>query len=224
MPVTFEEPVEEQDGRDTRRTHPAFAQISITRRNGGQFLYGSDFQHGHSITLRIAASEQLRSLSEDRYHQELKSIVEVSLSEAQWASFVSSLGLGAGVPCTLQSVQGKQIPQIPGVQDKAAQFKGEAKASARKAMDALDGVEDQIAGLKISEKQKKELIDGLNVSRMTLRSSLNFVLSQFGEYVEDTMTKARIEVNAYAQQMLISTGLAKLLGKDAKTIKMLEDK
>jgi hypothetical protein len=150
--------------------------------------------------------------------------VEVSLSEAQWASFVSSLGLGAGVPCTLQSVQGKQIPQIPGVQDKAAQFKGEAKASARKAMDALDGVEDQIAGLKISEKQKKELIDGLNVSRMTLRSSLNFVLSQFGEYVEDTMTKARIEVNAYAQQMLISTGLAKLLGKDAKTIKMLEDK
>jgi len=81
--------------------HPAYAQIGANRVSGGAYLYGSDFKHQHYITIQIHDSELHRQLSGDRAHSKRR-LIEIAMSEAQWATFVSSLNQGGGVQCTLE--------------------------------------------------------------------------------------------------------------------------
>lgn len=117
MPRPIEEPVVTTEkwgsGEEIKTTHPAFAQIAASRVNGSTVLYGSDFVHYAAIRIRIHTSTQYRSLAHDRYH-ERENLVEVELSEAQWAHFISSLNMGSGSPCTLTSLGGKMVPGLPG--------------------------------------------------------------------------------------------------------------
>ncbi|KKL96942.1 hypothetical protein LCGC14_1839510, partial [marine sediment metagenome] len=91
--VTKDDPI-----NDTVERHPAYAQIGAMRVSGshGAYLYGSDFRHQHYIMIQIHDSVLHRSLSGDRAHSG-KRLIEVALSEAQWATFVSSLNQGSGV-------------------------------------------------------------------------------------------------------------------------------
>lgn len=92
--------------------HPAYGQIGASRTyGGGRALYGSDFRHNSSVTIRISESEVTRDLSRDWPHA-TREIVEVTLSEAQWATFVSSLNMGEGTQCTLAHVMGERKPPI----------------------------------------------------------------------------------------------------------------
>ena len=53
-------------------------------------------------------------------------IIEVAMSEAQWATFVSSLNQGSGVQCTLDySMQDGSIPAIAAPKDRRTQFSQE---------------------------------------------------------------------------------------------------
>lgn len=69
MKAKDEEPVEVKgdghSGRESRITHPAFAQIGASRVSGSVNLYGSEFNHQHFITISIHRSELNRSLSRD---------------------------------------------------------------------------------------------------------------------------------------------------------------
>ena len=131
MTTAYENPVtvtEDSHGsRDaTRTTHPAFAQITASRVSGHSILYGSDFDHNHYVTISISRSELCRNLSNDWYHSR-EELIEVALSEAQWATFVSSMNQGSGVACTLQHFNGKMIPQLPETVNRKAQFNGDLK-------------------------------------------------------------------------------------------------
>jgi hypothetical protein len=85
---------------DSVEKHPAYAQIGASRVSGGTYLYGSNFAHQHYVTISITKSELNRSLSRD-WASGGEEYIEVALSEAQWASFVSTLNSGTGIQCTL---------------------------------------------------------------------------------------------------------------------------
>jgi hypothetical protein len=93
--------------------HPAYGMIGASRVSGGAYLYGSDFRHQHWMTIRIHHGRLLRSdLSYDHYMAEGQ-IIEVELSEAQWATFVSAANVGDGVPCTINWVVGEGfLPEL----------------------------------------------------------------------------------------------------------------
>lgn len=97
-------PLREQIGtilEDTRESHPAYGMILAARVQGGARLAGSDFKHQSYIAIEVRHAHLSRSLSNDRWHGD-KHIIRLSLSEAQWATFVSSMNVGFGVPCTLK--------------------------------------------------------------------------------------------------------------------------
>src|SRR3954470_19367469 len=106
--------VDQKSGTEEIEKHPAYGQIAASRvtSGGGATLYGSDFKHSNFITIRVHASEQHRSLSHD-WHYARDMLCEVALSEAQWATFVSSLNAGMGVPCTLSYVAPDGIGPVP---------------------------------------------------------------------------------------------------------------
>ena len=81
--------------------HSSFGNLSISRSFGGKrHLYGSSIEHSNFITLRISHSELHRHLKQDWYHATAP-IVEVTLSQAQFAEAITSLNMGDGVPVTI---------------------------------------------------------------------------------------------------------------------------
>lgn len=93
--------------------HPSFAKIGAYRTSigpPGESLFDSDIRHAHTVVLRIEEAERRREIGHDFIHGG-KRIVEVEMSEAQWASFVSSTNT-SGVPCTLRW-HGEDIEKPP---------------------------------------------------------------------------------------------------------------
>jgi hypothetical protein len=211
-----EEPTIEKSSsghRDYTVHHPAYAQISANRVSGGKVLYGSDFQHQNYVTVKITKSELHRNLSNDSAFGSSRPYIEVAMSEAQWAEFVSSMNVGFGVQCTLQYKDGKEIPGIPNVANQRETFKEEAAQRAEHALQTLAELREKIDALGISEKAKKSLRGHVNSAEAQLTSSMPFVLEQFAEHMERTVQKAKIEINAYTTHAVMRAGIAALDGK-----------
>jgi hypothetical protein len=221
MPREYEEPIvtRSEGVRDEMKvTHPAFAQISASHVSGGIHLYGSDFQHHNYVCLRISRSELNRHLSND-WPFEKQEMIEVAMSESQWAAFVSSMNRGSGVQCTIQHIDNKMIPQIPEPRSSMKDFRIEGTEAAKQAMRQVSEVIEEIQNSKLSQKQKDEIIRKLETVKSNTRSNLRFVLDQFGEHMEATVNKAKTEIAAYANHLIVKSGLAKLTGtKDHKIL------
>jgi hypothetical protein len=192
--------------------HPAFGQISAGRINGSTNLYGSDFKHQHFIRVRIQPSELHRSLSNDNYYSSLRPYIEVDMSEAQWATFVSSMNVGMGVPCTITEREGATLPALPAPPDRRDQFAGEARHRMQRAARRIEGLSAMIADSGLSKVKAKALLDELAAARADIGSNLQFVAGQFDEHMERTVESAKQEVNAYATNLVMRTGLQALAG------------
>lgn len=207
MARNIEEPVTvERDGPGSREqvtTHPAYAQIRASRVSGNTALYDSDFRHNHYMTLSISRSELHRSLSRD-WHFAREEIIEVAMTESQWATFVSSLNVGGGVPCTIQHIDRKPVPQLPDPVARTDQFTVEMRKSMQNVIDRVDAL---IAGAK-TKAQKHEL----QMLRQQIMSNLPFVASQFEEHMETTVEAAKQEVHGYMTGLMHRAGLEALSG------------
>lgn len=220
MPTKYEEPKVSGDDERQTITHPSYAQIQASRvTTGGISLYGSEFNHQHYVVIRIARSEVDRSLSNDWPHTR-EELIEVALSPSQWAEFVSSMNFGSGVQCTIQRVGGERVPQIPMPERKFDQFKKEASDADKETLNRIDALIEKVNDAKLGKNAKDEIVNELKIIRGRTSNSLVYVMEQFGEHMEKTVNKARMEISAYAQTILARTGLNKLLG-EGKSSKVL---
>lgn len=201
---------------DEVRRHPAFAQISVARgQTNGRALYGSDFRHRNIMTVRICESEEMRGLSHD-YHHEGRVVAEVAMSEAQWATFISSPNMGGGVPCTLRARDTDYlVPELPDPADQVAQFKGEVSQTVRDGIDHLLNLRGLVEKMGLSKKATAQIVGLLDRSVQELEANLPYVAKTFGEHVEKTIERAKIEINAYAVTTLHRAGIGAIAGGSA---------
>ena len=211
MRMPDQEPVTVSDGRDgTKTTHPAFGQIRASRVSGHTTLYGSDFMHHAYIVIGIHTSELHRSLSRD-WHHAMGEVIEVALSEAQWATFVSSLNVGSGVPCTIDHILLDKKPGIP-LRREETHFKAEIGATVSKAVENLRALKAKVsdAASGLSKAKAESLLTEIDAAIMGLNSNLPFVEQSFNEHVETTIEKAKIEVHGYMQGVVARAGFKAL--------------
>jgi hypothetical protein len=187
---------------DTIERHPAYAQIGASRVSGTAYLYGSDFAHHNFITLTIHASELHRGLSQDRPFA-TKEYIEVGLSEAQWATFVSSLNVGQGVQCTLVHREGQRVSRLPRPAPRDVQFKGEMTETLDDARRVLRQLRERL----VAGKGGKESLGLLDKALQEIEQNTRFVADQFTEHMTETVERAKVEVNAYAQHLITRLGL-----------------
>jgi hypothetical protein len=207
---------------ETVESHPAYAVIGASRVSGHAYLFGSDFDHQHYVTVRISGAVLNRSHSRD-WTFSRKAYIEVAMSEAQWATFVATPNQGSGVPCTLKYLKGEQIPGLPPPKSRHDQFKAEAEEDMREALEALKELASQIGTLNISGKAKNAILSYVSRANKRMTDSLPFVAKSFGEHVEQVTEKAKIEINAYITSAVNRAGLESLLGGKAP-FKMLEQR
>ena len=204
-----EEPVTSKGGvrgDEEVTTHPAFGQIGAYRTSGSTALYDSDFRHNQYMTIKISASELRRGLNRD-WHFGKGEFVEVALSEAQWATFVSSPNMGSGVPCTIKFRDGEVVPNLPDPISRTDQFKGEMAERVAGMVAQVSAAIEQIDGMSLPKGKAQTIKDTLNSLQTNLRSNLPFVAESFDEHMEGTVEKAKQEVHGYMTGVLQRAGL-----------------
>ncbi|XAI96308.1 hypothetical protein [Microcystis phage Mae-JY30] len=207
-----EEPTESAAPMDrgTVYSHPAFGQISVHRVSGVRSLYGSDFLHGRFVRIAISASSVTRDLAHDWPHPG-KTIIEVDLSEAQWAAFVSSMNVGAGTQCTIDFIRGEgQMPLLPPPESRAEQFGGEAKQKLAEGVGAVRRARAMIDELGLPKGKADKLREELDRSIRELSQNLPFVAKSFDEHTERTTERAKAEVHGYINAAIARAGIAAL--------------
>lgn len=193
-------------------THPAFAEIvanHVSVGGGPLYLYGSDFSHSHAVTIAIKRSELHRSTLHYDNHFGREEIISVVMSEAQWAAFVASPNQGGGICCTLEHVNGKQVPGIACVEDRRAQINDELRRRMIEVNTDLKRLQELVekGG---GKREMRSLLSGI-VAEMG--PNIDFVMRQFGEHVEETIVAAKVEIEAHIASAVNRTGLAVLRGE-----------
>ncbi len=208
----YQEPTTEiYDGPSggTIEKHPSYGNIGASRVTGHINLFGSDFTHQAYVAIRIHTSSMKRSLSNDWTYAE-DELIEVALSEAQWATFVSAMNIGDGVPCTIQHIGKKDVPQIPEPPKRKRQFQDELGEHFELVNKALQDLKTTIESSNLSGKAKKEMLNHLATAYRNLTPNQKFVADQFGEHMETQIENAKIELAAYMQNAISRAGLTAL--------------
>lgn len=195
--------------RGQKEEEPYMAVIGVSRISGRINLFDSEHTHQHCIALRIKRASRRRDLSSDWIHGE-EQVAEVWMSEAQWASFVSSINMGDGVPCTLRWTEGTGSIPLPDDPE---------NRTALHADEILETLEDAVKHLR--ELQATNLTKAqrglVSKAIQEICSNVNFVAKSFDEVMEERVQKARAEVDAYMTRLAMRVGLdnlPKLSGPD----------
>ena len=178
--------------------HPAFGMLSVNRvtSSHGISLFQSDLKHRATIRIVLESADRHRDLSHDYVHGR-KHLVELEMSLAQWASFVSSMNT-SGVPVTIRSLPGQMnLPGIPH-DPRLAQSMAEVKAATRKTYDRVKAATDALESLPANAgvRARREAVRALRLAVDGVEPNLTFAASSMEKYADDVVQKARADVEA----------------------------
>jgi len=170
--------------------------------------------------VRIARAEVARGLSNDWIHSLLPSIIELDMSEAQWARFISTLNVGDGTPCTLDWIESVGlIPEIPFPPQRKKQFTNEMSAHLIEIIECAK----QLSELIEKGGRKSEMRSLAHRIMEGLPNSTKFIADQFGEHVEKITEHAKVEIHAYLMRAVTRAGLKALGAPEEPPVKMLDE-
>lgn len=186
-------------------THSAFGMISANRLQStpGAVLFDSDIQHQNTVVVSISRAERERDLNRDWIHPS-KELIEVQMSEAQWASFVSSMNT-VGVPCTLLHVGGERADNLefaPRLEQSMRETHEAAERAFGGIQEALRIFEDAAPG-----KGRAEALGGLKAAINNAVPNVDFAGKSLSEHAENVVQKARADVEAIILQKATQMGI-----------------
>ena len=158
----------------------------------GIVLFDSDIRHQHYVMVRLGRAERRRDLHRD-WIGKRQEIVEVAMSEAQWASFVSSMNTGDGVPCTIERHDGEFMPGVP-YEPRLAESMDEVRGAGEKVMAHI-----REAFEKVEEKPTKANIKSLRHAIENAPRNMSFAAESLTEHAENVVQRARADIEAMVQ-------------------------
>lgn len=226
------ESIKDYSGGEVKETHESFGLIGFSRVQGSRRLFGSHLEdHASFITMRVHRAARRHGLSHDWYGTASGRlpIVEVSMSAAQFAQAITSMNMGEGVPCTIESVESISMEEVPadvvaenvkiraGFEDKISGVV-QLLAEAHKEMDGV--VESKST---ISKGRAREMVAILAKALQEVKLNAPFVVSSFQESAERVVTSAKAEIEAFTALALRNAGMEHMQLTAPKETKKLEE-
>jgi hypothetical protein len=196
---------EDKQMGDRTYEHPAWGMVQVSRVSGLVDLFGSALQHHHFVRLSIGSARKVVSDSgEDRHSGSIRGeIVEVLLSEAQWAQLLSSMNMGGGVPCTLNYISGERLPEMPPsamVDQYHDAAKQQTQEIGQELLDLQKAIAERFADKKpLTIKEKEDLLGRVNSTVRALVDRLPFIQSMMQEALEKQVAAAKTEIDSFLQ-------------------------
>jgi hypothetical protein len=208
--------------------HPSFGLVSFNRSSGGNnTLFGSSIQHSQTISLKIKRATHERKYNNDWYHGS-EELIEINLSQNQFAELITSFGMGEGIPCTLKYVNRERMPEPP-YKSKVTIVQEEFDAQLHNfGIDLKKIINNATDILKnkstITKGDRELIINSINKLVQEIQSNIPFVADQFKEQMDKTITEAKSEIEAFTENKIRSTGIDALkLGFISPTIPELKE-
>jgi hypothetical protein len=193
----------------TKTKHPAYGTLAFHRISGGETtLFGSSIQHRDIIGMELYHADLTRGLHNDHIYGREK-IAEVEMSYSQFAEAITSMNAGTGVPVTIRwTEKDGRIPKCDFV-NKREQFSNEFKEKANNAMSESQDLIREITDLfqqkkTLTKSDKEDIIKKLNRLSMDIGCNMDFISDMFNEQVDQTLTEAKGEIEAFAQNKINS--------------------
>lgn len=203
-------PTVDQHGADT---HPAFGQISASRGSyggGGAVLFDSDIKHQHTVTIVVTEATRRRTNSHDYIHGGTRRLIEVEMSEAQWASFVSSMNT-SGVPCTIKATETNWnvagLPYDPRLAHSMTEVREAAVKTYAKVKEAMAAYEKVLAD-KAPAKARNDALRNLHFTIENAEANLSFSARSLNEHAENVVQRARADIEAMVGAEAARLGLS----------------
>lgn len=214
MPKERTDPVTGEDGDES---HPAFGLVSVHRISAtpGEVLFQSDVRHSEYIRLEVHEATRRRDLKHDWVHPG-KLVCEVSMSMAQFASFVASGGT-IGVPCTIEFTAGGDhgTGQRPGLNPapRLALTADEVRASANRAYGTIQAAfrayEETLADSgKGSAATRRAALRNLQSAIANAAPNVAYAAKRLDEHAEEVVERSRADIEAMVTRMAERHGIS----------------
>lgn len=193
---------------EKNKTHKNIGILRVNRRQGRTRLVGSasaaqtyiglELMQGHAISDEIS--------KEKFYPKESQSIVEVSMTPMQWGELLSSFGMAAGVPCTIECVNGKRVAQTYKTEPLADYYsRHTAKTLSefkKKYEETMDEVVDILENKKnIAKKDREKILSNYKTLTRLMEDTLPFIQRRMIEDTEEHIAKSATQFKANMQEL-----------------------
>ena len=186
-----------------QKDHPSYGMMRFSRGQSSKAhqLFGSTLKHNDFISLTISKGELNRGdLNYDSYYAR-EQMMEIHMSESQFAELITTFNRGSGVPVTIAWFNGENVPQCPFV-SKTEQFNAEFK---QKMLNLTDDLQKTIEKTKvilesakpISKGERDVIAKSIESLVSAISSNLPFINSQFAESMDKTVTEAKASLEAF---------------------------
>lgn len=209
-----------------RFTHPAFGEISVMKSAGaGMELFGSSLNHKSVVTVRVSTAHLDRHLNRDWIFSN-DQILSFHMSEAQWATFVSSQG-GAGTPITFEvrPEDGAPLQACPGIESAESMrdtFHREIQTKCEQYMEQARQLTEALTAAAGSGKAGKGQLEELRKMAETLSvglpSTMSFIQKQGEAAMEKVVAAGMIEIESFVSDLAKRTGLEVLRNQSVQLL------
>lgn len=199
--------------------HPSYEMAMFSRSNYKCSLFGSNIQHNDIISLKISSAEHDRSNNNDYYHAN-RTLIEIKLSQSQFADLITSFNMGDGTPCTIDRFNGENYPDCP-LKSKLDIFHSEFKKTMFNHTVDMKMVVEQAKDIlenknTIGKADREIILKGIDALMSKISSTVPFIANQFNESMENTVKSAKAEIEAFIENKIRSTGLETLISSEEK--------
>ncbi len=213
-PVTRERETAPFEG--IKETHPCFGMARLSRVQGCSDLFGSEIDGAqHYITLTITRAERHHDYGQDRLFGR-ESLIEVAMSESQFASLITNWNMGEGTPVTLERVRNGKQEMVPGLE------RTDDSETARAEHVFNDRMSETLEEFKEAKGELHEILDKKGTigkkDRERIRAifwrvdkwfndAAPYAANTFVEATERAVQKAKTEIDAFVTNVIHKTGL-----------------
>lgn len=206
------------------KEHNSYGLISLSRStsNNAQALFGSSIKHRNVIKLSIHRAEMNRDLNRDSIFQK-NQLIEVEMSESQFAQAITMFNRGEGTPVTLMRVIGEgQMDPCPYV-NKVEQFTEEFKQNMDEFKHNLDHELAQAKAIlesgKAPNKGERDIIlKAMDRLVSSLTNNVPFVAKQFEAQMDQTVLEAKTEIESFMRKEAQRLGIP--MNEDNKPLEL----
>lgn len=190
-----------------KEQHPSYGILQISRATSSKpvNVFGSSIKHTNTIRMQLSKAYVERDLSNDFYMTD-DHIVEIEMSESQFAEMICSMNMGSGTPVTIKWLRGEgKIEDCP-YSDKRKLFESEFEDSIKKQNELVNQLMLQIEELlkkpKVGKTDLKEAMSLLQRLYGCMNEGKSFIYKQFNEQMDKTTLEAKGEVEAFIQNKM----------------------
>ncbi len=195
--------------------HPSYATVNLSRVSGNRRLFRSKNRHQHYVSLSISTAKVITTDGHETVMPE-RELIEVDMSETQFARMITGIGLGSGTPATLNRFLFSCIPD-PEEKSDEHQHKERIQECGQRAVSRLKELLAQFQALSDAKSrptlsQLREFLKNASSIVANLPNNLAYTHEVLHELFEERVDEAKSEIDAYLQSVVHRTGIDVLTG------------